>query len=194
MDVKKTKQEVNYRLPDCCCGKCIHSYQNNYGDCQCKILENGNSISEGCVCNYYQFQEGIEVIPEVKTVVQPPWEKSKESPCLGCFYEKDNWCVLQSKKISKRCDYYDNKEIVEEQVVEEELSLPEAPVFNDDDVIEYVTEEMINTIPGDCSDCAYSIYKDDEPWCRMHDGLLDPDDLRPCEAWTKEGSIVIEEE
>jgi hypothetical protein len=53
-DIQDSKILVNYRYPEACCGRCIHAFQNEYGDYQCNILAPGNTIDLGAVCDKYQ--------------------------------------------------------------------------------------------------------------------------------------------
>jgi hypothetical protein len=87
------KQEVNYRYPEECCGKCIHAYRNSYGDAQCNILEPGNSIDLGAVCDRYAVDTVVatdlddhsgSVVPSDTVVaeVRPP----ETGTCTNCVH------------------------------------------------------------------------------------------------------------
>jgi len=54
----QTKQEVNYRYPEECCGKCRFPYQSTYGDYQCPNLKPGNTIDLGAICDLYEADDG----------------------------------------------------------------------------------------------------------------------------------------
>lgn len=51
--MKKTKDEVNYRLPDKCCARCTGACYNSYGDSVCTKLEAGTTIDAGGICDLY---------------------------------------------------------------------------------------------------------------------------------------------
>ena len=50
-----TKEELNYRLPDKCCGKCHNSYNNTYGDNCCKWLPCIVLIDFGGYCDKFNI-------------------------------------------------------------------------------------------------------------------------------------------
>lgn len=53
VEVRDAKIQVRYRYPEACCGRCIHAFQNEYGDIQCTRLPAGNTIDLGALCDMY---------------------------------------------------------------------------------------------------------------------------------------------
>lgn len=53
VEIRDAKIRANYRFPEECCGRCIHAYQNTYGDFQCSKLPGGNQIDLGAVCDLF---------------------------------------------------------------------------------------------------------------------------------------------
>ena len=65
----KTKEEVNYRLPDKCCAKCHASYRNTYGDAICKTLTSVNYnfvIDAGGVCDEFHISPPNDNIEDME--------------------------------------------------------------------------------------------------------------------------------
>lgn len=52
-EIRDAMIRVNYRHPEDCCGRCIHAFQNTYGDYQCSMLPGGNIIDLGAICDRY---------------------------------------------------------------------------------------------------------------------------------------------
>ena len=55
--MKATKESVNYRYPNDCCGRCKGAYVNTMGDYQCSCLIAGNTIDLGGICDLYVKDE-----------------------------------------------------------------------------------------------------------------------------------------
>jgi len=51
--MQTTKEEINYRLPEQCCGKCNNAYNSTYGDNCCKLLKSEDTIDFGGICDLY---------------------------------------------------------------------------------------------------------------------------------------------
>ncbi len=55
---KPTKENVHYRYPEECCGKCKAARQSDYGDYYCLKLIAGSTIDVGGLCDLYE-EDGV---------------------------------------------------------------------------------------------------------------------------------------
>jgi hypothetical protein len=158
--MNKTKYAVHYRLPTQCCNNCQHSYMNSYGDCQCVVIEPGAIITEGAVCDDWASANRASV-PREKTVpIAEAWDKPVSTDtCTTCKYSySDNGtpkCMCTLKVIEPTGTC--KKWEAEEVVIEK----------------------------GDCNDCKYSQYKDEQPFCNFYNIVIG-DVTQGCYDWARE--------
>lgn len=92
-----TKQILNYRFPQQCCGYCVQSHQNCYGDNYCNLLKAEDLIDLGGVCDKFE-QDTDCVIPE-RTVNNTHLVRD----CTVCKYSayknEQPWCYYRGKSI-----------------------------------------------------------------------------------------------
>lgn len=56
---KPTKIESHYHLPNTCCATCKYARYNSYNDSVCDLLQSGNTIDAGGICDYHTPEASI---------------------------------------------------------------------------------------------------------------------------------------
>jgi hypothetical protein len=134
-------------------------------------LEPGDVITEGAVCDRHVIAPDVVVQPVEARIIPVPWDKPEplRGTCMNCKYSfldgTQPRCLFSNKEITpmgsckKWDDFTETTEVVE----------PEIDIYN-----------------GDCSDCVHSMYKDNEPYCNLHNVGIVPEGY--CDNYKREGS------
>jgi hypothetical protein len=153
----------------------------------------------------FDEQAIITAVPEMKIVAPVPWEKvATVNSCNDCSFESSGKCLLTGKSATKRCNRFESIDDTteaaygaQEAEVDVEPAVPDLSeyiAFDGEPSALVPTDEEIEEALQNCTTCAYAMYKDGQPWCRLHSGIISMDDLSPCDNYALEGSIVIIEE
>ena len=111
----QNKQDINYRLPDQCCGTCIHSYNNTYGDACCEHLASIDLIDFGGICDLYSATQSYSIVDnDVCDITIDPADDQVKN-CITCAHSYESngiaWCAIDNTKIEDveyECGAYDN--------------------------------------------------------------------------------------
>ena len=85
--MKQSKQEINYRLPEQCCGNCIRSYFSHYDDTCCELLAHHDLIDVGGICDNYSpapIMCSNSNINEQHNISNTSIEEEKIKNCSNC--------------------------------------------------------------------------------------------------------------
>lgn len=88
-----TKIEINYHLPQHCCGKCDFAFNNTYGDVCCKLLPCTDIVDYyGGICDMYKDVDAV-IVPEQlidEIVVEEDEVKGDCNNCKHSFFDAEH--------------------------------------------------------------------------------------------------------
>jgi hypothetical protein len=114
------------------------------------------------------LEPGAVALPAEATVVPVPWDKPVGVTCMHCKYSFLNGtflgCVRSNKEINPTGNCKKWEGIVPQETPEVKTTID---IYN-----------------GDCSDCSFSMYKDNDPYCSFHNVGIVPDGY--CDDYKRE--------